>query len=420
MAIPHPSRNARQQFLLAALVAAVGTIPLMVNINSIALIFLVFACFIQQPWSQLKAKLIEPSLWMIPVVYFLWVCCSYFWDSTGGFAIRDVERYAMLFFIPPALAVLPRMPQYFLRITGAVFIAVTIGICIGCLARSFHEYQTTSDYRVFFYHYLAQQMNLNAIFLSNYCLAGIIWLLYYGFIQKAKRRPLAYVVIILVSLFLFGMILMLSSKLIIFLTLLLMMFTVLYIGYIRKYFVQAFVIIILFLAGGVVMVKQLKYVNWRMSVTSVKKYSGPQDNNNGLSIRIMMWHTAWDLIKERPLLGYGAKGARVEVIKRYKEENFELGYSQGYHSHNQYLQSALLGGIPALLLLLAMLIKMGWEGFRKNNILLVLLLFHFVCQAVIESAFEVQQELVFYMLFLFLFYYHPVQVISPEDRVQEG
>jgi O-antigen ligase len=148
-------------------------------------------------------------------------------------------------------------------------------------------------------------------------------------------------------------------------------------------------------------------VKWRISETAAKKYSGPQDNNNGLSIRALMWQTAWSLVKERPLLGYGVKGARVKVIERYREENFMLGYNEGYHSHNQYLQSALMGGIPAFLLLLAMLLKMGWEGFRKNNILLLLLLFHFVCQSVIESTFEVQQELVFYMLFLFLFYYHP-------------
>ena len=54
-----------------------------------------------------------------------------------------------------------------------------------------------------------------------------------------------------------------------------------------------------------------------------------------------------------------------------------------------------MGGLPAFLLLMAMLLKMGWEGIRKKNVLLVLLLFHFMCQAVIESAFEVQQELVF-------------------------
>ena len=79
-------------------------------------------------------------------------------------------------------------------------------------------------------------MGLNAIFLSNYCLAGIIWLLYYGFVQNEKRTPFTYLVIITAAIFLFCMILLLSSKLIIFLTLLLLLFFILYIGYLQQYF----------------------------------------------------------------------------------------------------------------------------------------------------------------------------------------
>jgi len=407
-----PRETPRQQILLAALVASTASIPLLVNLNSFALIFLVFACLLQQPWNVLKTKLSVPSLWIIPVIYFLWLCCSYFWDSTGGFALKDIERYAMLFFIPPALAVVPRMPQKFLKITGAVFITMIIAVSLACLIKSYNDYQVNHDYRVFFYHYLSQQMDLNAIFLSNYCLAGMIWLLYYGYIMDGKKKPVRYVVIISICLFLFMMILMLSSKLIIILTLLLLGFLVLYIGYIKKHFLKALIIICLFIATGFITVTNLGYVRWRFDTTSFKKYSGQDDNNNGLSIRLLMWHTAWKLVKERPVLGYGVKGARIKVIEEYRKENFVAGYMEGYHSHDQYLQSALMGGIPAFLLLVAMLFKMGWEGLKRNNILLVLLLFHFMCQSVIESTFEVQQELVFYILFLFLFYYHPPNQIN--------
>ena len=149
-ALPQTPVNNRQNILLAALVAATGSIPLLLNFNSIALIFFVIVCFVQQPLPLLKKKLAAPSLWMIPAAYFLWMCCTYFWDSTGGFAIRDIERYAMLLFIPPAMAVVPRMPQRFLKITGAVFITVVIFVSIACLFRSYQEYQATHDYRVSF------------------------------------------------------------------------------------------------------------------------------------------------------------------------------------------------------------------------------------------------------------------------------
>jgi len=408
MAPPKAQSTIRQKILYTALVVAAASIPLPVNLNSIALILLVIACLIQQPLPALAAKLSAPSLWMLPAAYFLLLGCSYFWDVTGGFAVRDIERYAMLFFIPPALAAVPQLPQRVLRITGLVFIVVTIAVCTGCLIRSLFEYRVTADYRVFFYHYLSSQMGLNAIFLSNYCLAGIIWLLYYRFIVPRTQRDRRWnAPLVLAAVFLFVMILLLSSKLIISLTLLLLLFFVVYIGYIKRFIILALTVIVLLLAAGITIVSQLGYVKWRFMSTSAKTYSGPKDDNNGLSIRMLMWRTAWDLVRERPWLGYGVKGARVTVVERYRQENFMMGYEQGYHSHNQYLQSALMAGIPGLLLLLATCAGMAWRGLRKNNLLLLLLLFHFMCQSVIESTFEVQQELSFYVLFLFLFYYHP-------------
>ena len=97
--------------------------------------------------------------------------------------------------------------------------------------------------------------------------------------------------------------------------------------------------VIVFIGVGYIAVGNLGYVNWRIATTSTKNYSGPEDNNNGLSIRVLMWQTAWDLIRERPLLGYGVKGSRTEVLEIYRQKNFMLGYTEKYHSHNQYLQS---------------------------------------------------------------------------------
>ncbi len=48
-----------------------------------------------------------------------------------------------------------------------------------------------------------------------------------------------------------------------------------------------------------------------------------------------------------------------------------------------------------------------WRGFSSDNILLLAGAVHFAIHSVIESTFEVQQELVFFIFFIFLFYYHP-------------
>ena len=119
-----------------------------------------------------------------------------------------------------------------------------------------------------------------------------------------------------------------------------------------------------------------------------------------------MWSAVSDLIKERPLLGYGIKGGRIATLQRYKDDGFTIGVTGDYHAHNQYLESTLMAGIPGILLLLTMMFALLRKAFTTKNFLLLLTVVHFMTQSVFESTFEVQHELVFYIFFIFLFYYH--------------
>jgi hypothetical protein len=51
-----------------------------------------------------------------------------------------------------------------------------------------------------------------------------------------------------------------------------------------------------------------------------------------------------------------------------------------------------------------------WKAIRTKSFLLLLMVVHFMSQSVFESTFEVQHELVFYIFFIFLFYYHGPRV----------
>ena len=135
-------------------------------------------------------------------------------------------------------------------------------------------------------------------------------------------------------------------------------------------------------------------------------YQGQEDNQNGVAIRLYMWHAVSGLIAERPLIGYGIKGGRLETLAKYKRDGFDMGVTGDYHAHNQYLESWLMAGIPALILLLLMMVNALWKSIRQKSFLLLLITLHFMAQSVIESTFEVQHELVFYIFFIFLFYYH--------------
>ncbi len=384
---------------------AVVTIPLKNQWNSIATILFVAACVFQQPLSVSVKRLKQSRAWIIPVVYFVWLALSHFWDASGGYRLRDIERYLILLFIPTAMALAPDDLRRFIPKVCIAFIIVTTVVCLLCLIKAYQEYQVTHDYRVFYYQYLGEQMELNAIFLSNYCLASIAWLLYFGFLGK-RQTATKYVLICTTIAFLLFMIFMLSSKLLIFLTLVVIMIFVLVLGYVKGFFIRSIIVTSLIVIAGFVAVTQLSYLKWRIASTELKRYQGQGDDQNGVAIRLYMWSAVSDLISERPVLGYGIKGGRLATLQRYKTDGFTIGVTGDYHAHNQYLESLLMAGIPAILLLLSMMFAGLRKAFTVKNFLLLLMVVHFMSQSVIESTFEVQHELVFYIFFIFLFYYH--------------
>lgn len=384
---------------------AVATIPMKNQWNSIATILFVAACVFQQPLSVSYRKLKESRAWIIPVLYFVWLAFSHFWDASGGYRLRDIERYLVLFFIPAAMAIAPDETKRFVHKACVAFIVVTTVICLLCLLKSYREYQVTGDYRVFYYQYLSEQMTLNAIFLSNFCLASIAWMLYFGFLEKRQTAG-RYVVLSTTIAFLLFMIFLLSSKLLIFLTIVMMMVFILMLGYVKGFFIRSIVITSLIVIAGFVAISQLPYLKWRIASTELKMYQGEEDNQNGVAIRLYMWKTVADLIAEKPVMGYGIRGGRIATLKRYEDDGFEMGVKGDYHGHNQYLESLLMAGIPGIVLLLSMMITVLRRAFTTKNFLLLLMVVHFMTQSLIESTFEVQQELVFYIFFIFLFYYH--------------
>ena len=396
----------KKNFLTLSMVAAAVTIPLFNNLNSILTIIFVFAAALQTPVRDSLQRLRKNKFWMVPFVYFLWLICTWFWDTSGGFTIKQVERYAGLAFIPLGMAIAPPFSRRQLKTTCLAFSVATILICLICLLKSYLEYQQTRDYRVFYYHYLSEQMHLNAIFLSNYCLASIFWLLYFGLILRNSLAIALRILIVCAVIFLAFLILLLSSKMVIVLGVVAIIFSLIYFGYQKGYLVASITATVLIILGGFFAVRNLSYLKYRLSVTELKEYQGQADDQNGLAIRLLMWKSGLHLIRERPLLGYGLKGGREATLIEYKKRGYEMGYVRKWHTHNQYIETTLMSGIPGLVLLLTIIGVILIAALRTGSYLLLLGILHFAFHAMIEAVFEVQQELIFFTFFLFLFYFH--------------
>src|SRR6516162_9064622 len=190
--------------------------------------------------------------------------------------MKELERYALFLFVPALMAAMPKIPAKKVIWTCLAFVFSTIIITFVCLLKSLIQYRLTGDYRVFYYHYLSQQAGISAIYLSGYCVAAITWLLYFGFIYQAVQ-PVKKGLAVAISVYLSFIVFLLSSKMVIFILFCLLIFFVLYIGFLQKKIWVSILILLSVFIGASIALSQLPYLRWRMAVTKVEKYSGEKD-----------------------------------------------------------------------------------------------------------------------------------------------
>lgn len=79
-----------------------------------------------------------------------------------------------------------------------------------------------------------------------------------------------------------------------------------------------------------------------------------------LNDRTRVWQASMDAIELRPLLGYGYNaGARAAI-----RDHWKFAHWVPPHAHNEFLEAALAGGLPALLLFLAIYLVVLWKAGR--------------------------------------------------------
>ena len=85
-----------------------------------------------------------------------------------------------------------------------------------------------------------------------------------------------------------------------------------------------------------------------------------------ISLRTKMWESSVDLIKEKPILGFGPNGSQSFLEEQYLKKGY-VGLF-GLNSHNQFLTTALNHGLIGLLLLLSIFFAAGYMVFRNRDI----------------------------------------------------
>lgn len=124
---------------------------------------------------------------------------------------------------------------------------------------------------------------------------------------------------------------------------------------------------------------------------------------NSATYRLAEWKCAWSVVEANPIIGTGLGENREALLQAYQDFKFWEGLEKKFNAHNQYLETAVAGGVLgvlSLLLLIGSYARLAWR--TGNNLVLVNLSFFALC-LLTESMFERIWAVLLFTLFFSLF-----------------
>lgn len=108
----------------------------------------------------------------------------------------------------------------------------------------------------------------------------------------------------------------------------------------------------------------------RLSVEKVYNGALTLDKNAryGFSTRLLSWDAAVDLIKAKPVLGYGSGDSQEKLNMAYAQKEYVFPLKESYNAHNQWLQTWLENGIIGLLLLVILFIILLKQASKDRSL----------------------------------------------------
>ena len=117
------------------------------------------------------------------------------------------------------------------------------------------------------------------------------------------------------------------------------------------------------------------------------------------NIRILIWKTSIEIIKENFLFGVGTGDVKDILLEKYKEKGMTGAYEEKLNAHNQYFQTFIALGLPGIMILLSSFIFPFILAFKKKNFLYVVFLFIVFLNFLTESMLETIAGVLFYAFF---------------------
>jgi O-antigen ligase len=340
---------------------------------------------------------------------YLLVFLGFFYEINTEGVFNDLEKKLSFLILPTAVCVMKISKQDVRKVLALFFFSgflfTSIAFCEGLL-----ELIDTKNVDAITNHNFSLNINLHATYLSMYLLFSLAYpLFFYNTLSKTRDKVITVFIAFSITAFL-----MLLSVRIIWVLLF-----IVFITHFSRVFSNNRVRLMFLIFAKVLIFAALIY-----SVPSLKERFKEAINYNneyrvssvwkkdvkevwgGRGIRMLIWESCIDLIKQKPLTGYGSTTEVQKQLNNYytKEKIGPLLFminnrGKAFNPHNQYLEEILKFGIFMGLIYFCLGLYFFQRYYRKGNMIGVFFVTIIFGVSLTETIFELNKGVVFISFF---------------------
>lgn len=393
------SLNKIQTLLLS--ISIIGLL-LPINISSFLLIvFVVFSISKQILYSKTTNFFNKTAFFFSG--FFLFYVVSLFYSNSLNIVFRLLERNVSWFILPLifSLGIHSTKEERF-KILFPFAIATQLFALI-YLVIALYNFSQTGSAENFYYTELTSILDFHPVYFSLYLLFSLS-IFVYGYLKKQKKFALY----LLIGLFLFDilMLILLSSKNILFVSILIFLIILIKNFNKQKWLFVLFGLSIIFLLRFTTTKERIKeslFSNWELLSKDEFLYNDPF---TGATLRLITWKSVLlEMKNNNYLIGTGSGDSQELIDNVYKKHKMDDAGYLGLNMHNQFLEFFVSFGLIGLLYFLIILFVCFQKAIRQNDYLYLIFLFSFSFMALTESNLQVHRGVVFFVLLNSLMYF---------------
>lgn len=385
------------------------SIPFYDKFATISIVLIMFTWLIEgkfiEKFRRIKENKYRQYILYFSTIYFIYLVGALY-SEDQYYTYSDLQTMLSLLIFPLLFSTID---EHILRHQKTNILLYYIAGCfvttVVLLIHSFFNFLESNSMDEFFYGKLSWYHHASYVAMFLVFAVGILFYRFYttNQNQSKKYQILSIFLIIYFSFF----VLLLSSKAGIISLLILFLCHIIYLTFSKKY-TRSILMLLIYTCTLWGSSTFLSVTSKRLSTAqqAIEKDGVDKNSTESTTERILIYQSAFSIIKKNLIFGVGTGDANNALIKTYENNGYFGALDSKLNAHNQYLQTFIAIGLLGFLVLFAMLLIPIIQAIKQRETLYVLLLFLISFNLLFESMFERQAGVVFYAFFNGLFFFY--------------